>query len=344
MRLKGRQTRFLLTILSGWIALRLFAFWGGAGDAPPAGPAIDVARSQRTKRHSPASRPLLRPPHEARRSAIAHKRDFGLQAMSGRYAAPSAGAERRDASLRWAEPSPENPAIVARQTGAGIPSPFFPAPPPSPAAPKRLMEGQAYLFVRPGSGRALASGSALGGSQIAGRVAVAIDGGRHLAAAARVYAPLHAKGAEVAAGIDFRPDPTVPFRFSIERRQRLDRAGRSAWSAYAAGGFYRELAGVVRVDGYAQAGFVGFQRRDGFVDGAIRGEHPVTIGPVLIGFGGGLWGAAQPGARRIDAGPRVSIHLPLAGRSLSFAVEGRFRLAGNARPGSGVALTLAGDL
>jgi hypothetical protein len=100
----------------------------------------------------------------------------------------------------------------------------------------------------------------------------------------------------------------------------------------------------VRIDGYAQAGFVGLQRRDGFVDGAFRSEHPVRIGPVLIGIGSGLWGAAQPAARRIDAGPRLSIRLPIANRTVSLALEGRFRLAGNARPGSGLALTLAGDL
>jgi hypothetical protein len=73
-------------------------------------------------------------------------------------------------------------------------------------------------------------------------------------------------------------------------------------------------------------------------------EHPVRGGPALIGIGGGLWGAAQPGARRIDAGPRLSIRIPIADRALSVALEGRFRLVGNARPGSGAALTLATDL
>jgi hypothetical protein len=258
---------------------------------------------------------------------------------------PFASSNRRFA-ISPPEPLPEKRGPTNPQAGIteAVPAPApFAASPPSPAAPKRV-EGQAYLFVRPGSGRALAMGSALGGSQIAARVSVAIDARRHLAAAARFYAPLHARGAEAAAGIDWRPDPAVPLRFSIERRLRIDRDGRSAWSAYAASGLYREIPGVARIDGYAQAGFVGLQRRDGFADGALRVEHPVQSGPAVIGIGAGLWAAAQPGARRIDAGPRLSIRLPITDHALSIALEGRFRLAGNARPGSGVALTLATDL
>ena len=101
-------------------------------------------------------------------------------------------------------------------------------------------------------------------------------------------------------------------------------------------------AGCVDING--QAGIVGTRRRDLFVDGAVRIERPLPIGPTAIGMGGGLWGAAQPGAERLDIGPRAVLRIPAAGHVLSLAVEGRFRVAGNARPGSGVAVTIAGDL
>ena len=54
----------------------------------------------------------------------------------------------------------------------------------------------------------------------------------------------------------------------------------------------------------------------------------------------GVWGGAQPGVYRIDAGPRVTMKVR---DNLKVHVDYRFKLAGNAQPGSGPALTLAGD-
>jgi hypothetical protein len=226
-------------------------------------------------------------------------------------------------------------------------TPAAPSPPglqAPQAGAKRRIEAQAYVFIRPGSGRALASGNALGGSQAAARVAVPIDTAGRFAGVARLYAPLRSAGAEVATGIDWRPLRGVPLRISIERRQKVDHAGRSAWSGYVAGGFYRALPGELRFDGYAQAGVVGARRRDLFADGALRIERVFPIGPLNTGLGAGIWGAAQPQAERLDAGPRAAIRLPVVGHTLSLAIEGRFRLAGRSRPGSGVAVTLAADL
>ena len=79
--------------------------------------------------------------------------------------------------------------------------------------------------------------------------------------------------------------------------------------------------------------------RDLFADGAARGGVP--LGPVEIG--GGVWGAAQPGAARLDAGPQMSLPLPAAGANLRLSADWRFRLAGDAAPGSGPALTLGAD-
>jgi hypothetical protein len=54
----------------------------------------------------------------------------------------------------------------------------------------------------------------------------------------------------------------------------------------------------------------------------------------------GVWGGAQPGLYRLDAGPRVTMRVR---GNLRVHADWRQRLVGNARPGSGPALTLAGD-
>ena len=178
---------------------------------------------------------------------------------------------------------------------------------------------------------------------MAGRVAYRLtDGPIRTAAAARLYAPLGGKGVEGAVGLDWAIAKGV--RLSAERRIGLDRAGRDAWSVYAAGGIYRDPRPGIVIDSYAQAGLVGAARRDLFVDGAVRAGKRIAIGQSSLIVGAGVWGAAQPGVSRLDAGPRVGASLPVAKGSVSMALEGRFRIAGRARPGSGAALTIGFDL
>jgi hypothetical protein len=84
---------------------------------------------------------------------------------------------------------------------------------------------------------------------------------------------------------------------------------------------------------------VGARSRDLFADAAIRVSAPV--GPVEIGAG--AWGAAQPGATRLDAGPILAYRLPMRGVPVRIEAGWRFRLAGDAAPRSGPALTLGAD-
>lgn len=211
-----------------------------------------------------------------------------------------------------------------------------------PSSPRRDWEAEAYLFYRPdGHQTSLAAGGQLGGSQLAARMAWR-PGGRPIGLTVRAYAPLGGKGAEAAAGIDLHALAAVPFRISIERRQRIDAQGRSAWSAYAAGGFYR-AKGPVELDGYGQAGIVGVNRRDGFVDGAIRIGYRLPTHELTPILGAALWGAAQPGVTRLDIGPRAALRIPVGPHILTAALDGCLRIAGKARPGSGAVFTLAAD-
>lgn len=216
------------------------------------------------------------------------------------------------------------------------------APPP---ATRSRWSGSAWAFVRSAGMSSLAGGGQLGGSQAGARIAYRVDDAGRLALAARAYLPTgHPRGSEAAVGIDLRPLPAIPFRLSVERRIALGRDGRDAWSAYAAGGFFRGLRGSLELDGYGQAGVVGARSRDLFADGAVRLARRVALGGgVDLLAGAGAWGAAQPGATRLDLGPHAALRIPTAGASIAVAVDWRRRVAGHARPGSGPTLTIATD-
>lgn len=200
----------------------------------------------------------------------------------------------------------------------------------------------AWAFVRRGDGAQLASAGTLGGSQVGGRINYRINESaeRPVSIVARGYSPIDSRGAEVALGVEWQPLAQVPVRILAERREALDDGGRSAFSLMAYGGVSnRPVAGPLRLDAYAQAGVVGVKSRDAFIDGAATLSLPLADQGRLAA-GAGLWGAAQPGVERLDAGPQVSWRLFPGAR---VAAEWRFRLAGDAEPGSGPVLILAKD-
>jgi hypothetical protein len=188
----------------------------------------------------------------------------------------------------------------------------------------------------PGS---LATGGTLGGSQGGARLTYAFN--RWLAASLRTTSPIGgSRGAEVAAGIRVTPLRSIPIAITAERRQSVGRdgGGRSAFALFAEGGLYhRPMPLEFNLDAYFQAGVVGLRSRDLFADGALAFTRPIW-GRFSAGFG--VWGGAQPGVYRVDAGPRLSIRL----RDNIYAhVDWRQRLAGRAEPHSGPALTIAAD-
>lgn len=147
-------------------------------------------------------------------------------------------------------------------------------------------------------------------------------------------------GAEAALGVEWQPSARLPVRLLAERRQALGADGRSAFALIAHGGISDAKApGGLRLDGYGQAGIVGAASRDRFADGALRLSLP--LGRVKVGAG--LWGAAQPGVSRLDAGPQAALRLPLGDGNVAVAIDWRLRIAGDARPGSGPSLTLSTD-
>ena len=196
----------------------------------------------------------------------------------------------------------------------------------------------ALLRGRPGPA-SLASGGTLGGSQGGARLTYLITPG--IAASLRSTSPIGGgRGGEIAAGIRVTPIRSIPISLTAERRHAIGRfgGGRSAFALFLEGGVYqRPMPLGFELDAYAQAGVVGARRRDLFADGGYTLTRPL-FGRFSAGFG--MWGGIQPGLYRVDAGPRLSMRVR---NTMRVHLDYRQRLAGNAEPGSGPVLTLAGD-
>jgi hypothetical protein len=184
----------------------------------------------------------------------------------------------------------------------------------------------------------LASGGTLGGSQAGARLSYNVT--RQIAATLRTSSDVGRRGGEVAAGIRVQPLVNIPVWLTAERRQRLGRygGGRNAFALFAEGGVYDEpLPWQFTLDAYLQGGVVGFHSRDRFIDGGLTMTRPIYKN---FYAGLGVWGGAQPGLYRLDAGPRVTMRVR---NNMRVHLDWRQRLAGNAQPGSGPAVTLAGN-
>jgi hypothetical protein len=238
------------------------------------------------------------------------------------------------ASSDWLLERFANASVPARRSSA----PAF-APAPKPRGLDRLQFTTWALMRGQSNPSGLATGGTLGGSQAGARLTYNFN--RRFAASLRTSAPLAtSRGGEVAAGIKVTPSPSIPVSLTAERRQSIGKGcgGRSAFALFLEGGVYRRpMPWKFELDAYAQAGVVGLRHRDLFADGSFAFTRPVW-GRYSAGFG--IWGGAQPGLYRIDAGPRISMKVR---DNIRVHLDYRQRIAGTAFPASGPALTLAGD-
>ena len=208
----------------------------------------------------------------------------------------------------------------------------------------------AFAIYRPNSGPAsLSPTSQLGGSQFGFRAQrLLFEPGRNLTLSLnlRGSTPLKvSNGKEAGLGFAIRRAGRVPIELIVERRVAFDRGGRNAFAGLIATGFndLPTLAGF-NLSGYAQAGIVGLKRRDGFVDGSLWLDRKIASkGALALELGGGVWGAVQPGVSRVDIGPSAAIRFRIGSAGVRLGSEWRQRVSGNARPGSGPAITFGLD-
>jgi hypothetical protein len=207
-----------------------------------------------------------------------------------------------------------------------------------PGIDRLSMSGWAMMRREPGT-PSLASNGQLGGSQAGARILWRFR--RDLALSIRSSAPVGGvqRTAELAAGLRWQPLRNLPIALTAERRQSFgaDKAP-PAFAIFAEGGVYdRPIVAGFNLDAYLQAGVVGLRDRAGFVDGSATLTRPVWR---QLSAGFGVWGGAQPGLARFDAGPRLSYRI---GGKMRVHVDYRQRLLGHAAPGSGPVLTLAAN-
>lgn len=230
---------------------------------------------------------------------------------------------------------------------AGIPA-LLASPQSRPARPAGLnrFSIDGWMIARDGSPGGLLSGQ-LGGSQMGARARYALgkrDHHRLISATMALASPLSgAPGQELAVGVSSRPFVHLPLELIVEHRQGLARGTPSRLVALAATGGEMKVPGsAITVSAYGQAGVAGSRTRLAFADGQIVATGPlVKRGTLRVSAGAGIWGAAQRGTSRLDVGP--SLELSRAGPALPWrlSLQWRQRVAGEAHPGSGPALTLA---
>lgn len=221
--------------------------------------------------------------------------------------------------------------------------PLFQSPASAARFDRWQLSSWAMMREQPGPS-SLASGGMLGGSQAGARLLWRFD--PRLAVSVRTSTPMQSvqRGTEAALGLRYQPFTSIPVAVTAERRQWVGKSdGRSGFALFAEGGLYgRPLPFGARLDSYIQAGVVGPKERAWFVDGSATATRPLWRG---LSAGVGVWGGAQKGeaevgVSRLEAGPRLTLDL---GRGLRTHADYRVKLVGNAEPGSGAVVTLAGD-
>lgn len=367
LRVRGRPLMALAFVLTCWVGLRA-ASW----DQPMLAPTshglrvarkIKDTRSARVPGIAPAPQAVATPPMIG--SPLIGPPLMGLPGR-GTGAVPLHGADRERVArprARW--PVGRRPAAPYRLAAAddGLPDPGGVVPPDEPPvamtrallAPHRAeasrWSGDAWLLLRRGGTVSLASGpgfATYGASQAGAvlRYRLVPDSGHRPAAYLRATAALNGSGErEVATGLSARPVAALPVAALAELRVTRQPGGTRLRPAVMA---VTEIAPValpqrLRAEIYGQVGYVGGRAATAFVDGQIRLDRGLdAVGPADLRFGVGGWGGAQKGASRLDLGPTVSASLAAGhGVFVRLSADWRLRVAGNAAPASGPALTLS---
>lgn len=256
--------------------------------------------------------------------------------------------ERERAALAAGEPAPRFLAPEAAGAGSAAATPGSPA---SPAKPKRW-SADAWALLRRDGATGLGSPGALpasyGASQAGAvlRYRLSLTDPHKPAFYMRTTSSMgQLRETSAALGLSARPLPRLPVVAAIEGRL-TEQGGRRRIQPVAMA--VTELAPFglpagLRGEAYGQAGYVAGKFATPFADGQLRVDRGLLrVGRVDTRVGGGIWGGAQKGAARLDVGPTATVAMPLGrGTFGRVAVDWRFRMAGEAHPGSGPAVTLS---
>lgn len=354
---RGEPLYFLAAVLLGWTAARTITLVGFApAQALPSTSDLAVrgavatpgVPSQQVGAQVPApAYPLTRSAALARLDAKIPAHVFGgsmrpVVLSSGSLSTMSSAVSHDEPKLA-ATPDAVDPFLEANHTVA-------PRSLPAPLARRGShWSGDGWLLYRRGSGAPAAAAGLFptyGASQAGGviRYALAPSSSRAPQAYLRASRALDFAQSEAAVGLSLRPLPGIPARLLGEARVQRD-GGRTRLRPAAA--VVSELPPVrlplgAQGELYAQAGYVGGKNATPYFDAQATIERPLlATGPAELRLGAGAWAGGQEGSARLDLGPRASVKLAFGEASSRLALDWRFRVAGNARPGSGPAVTFS---
>lgn len=367
---RGQPLVALGLILGGWIAMRAMVFDAAAFTpqiASVAGPAIAPPAVPVAGKAVAAVQPV------AATATPAGSPGPALSAPVPAWSLAPAPAQPLRAIARARSSDPLPPMVVPVGTSAGhqfmflsamasmpLPPVIFIPPATGPdagersAAPppraERRWSADGWLLLRQG-GSGISPGGALlpslGASQVGAVVRYRLAPGSahrpalYLRASSALRQP---RGEELAAGLALRSLAGVPLAAMAEVRLTQTPGGAHLRPAAA---LVTELPpaalpGGLRAETYVQAGYVGGAGATPFIDGQARIEAPLAnAGKFRLRAGAGAWGGAQQGAARLDIGPTATLAVPLGSGGGRLTADWRFRVAGNAAPASGPALTLS---
>lgn len=343
MHRRGRPMMALAVLLTSWVAARILVWEEPIPVPSPAGVRAAIVAPQTLDRSIAAPRMI----------AIAAQTS-DLDAARSQYGwSPLQAAQ----PLPFMDAPAPAPVFVATRRHEMAPFVGSPAPSPLPyvsgeANPRsRRWSADGWMMLRDGGVSSPVTGPArasYGASQVGAvlRYRLAPDSGHRPAAYLRASAALrrpHDK--EAAAGLSARPIAGLPVTIAAELRvgdissEVRVRPAVMAVTELLPQTLFRGL----RAEAYAQAGYVGGEGATAFADGQLRIDESVArTGSAELRAGGGVWGGAQEGASRLDIGPAATLTAPVS--DVAFArltLDWRFRIAGNAVPESGPALTLS---
>jgi hypothetical protein len=340
---RGRPLRFLAVVAGCWAGLRVAMLWPEGASLPQA---IEAAFPIAIASRSNAAPPV--PPRSDGMPPVAVSGPIARNPVSGdgagRTVLRSGARSRIDLAVLGLvhfgpeQPidEPAGPGAVFQPVAQVVATPF--TPPVQPATGRWQASG--WVMTRRG---AVAGGPMLGGDQLGVRIGYRADARRRITLYARATAPLGIAGRELAAGASWRPT-RLPLEVAAEYRVGLDGTGSGPAIGVAGGVDGMRIPHGFRLEAYGQAGAIWRDRAEPFADAMLRVTRPLDLRPVTaLALGGGVWGAAQRGAARLDVGPSAVARVPLGDRAVRVALDWRERVAGDARPGSGPALTIGAD-
>lgn len=359
-RQRGQPLIFLAMIVVLWIGVRVFAWTRPTSEPPPAvfaEAAPHAVRPLGRLADVPANRPLAtagfeRPTHAAVGHPVPHRPVLLMIAVKPPVTAAAPGLAEGYVEVR-SKMVGEIPSSQAFPVVARLVQPQAVAAPPTSSQPPRARErrwsGDAWALVRGGSGPGGAGPgvATYGGNQVGAvlRYRLAPGSAHRPAAYFRVSAALNGSGErEAALGLSARPVAAIPVIVAVEGRVGALSGRTVARPAVMAVTEFPPvtLPGKARAELYAQAGYVGGAGGTPFADGQVRVDRRIAqAGPLELRAGAGAWGGAQRGAARLDVGPGAILGIARGPAVVRVGLDWRFRVAGDAKPASGPALTVS---